>query len=342
MSTSDTRLRADFLKYSDTIGLATMEGRGFYYPSDVAIGGNGRLYVVSRSPDAFPRGVRVTVTNLDHEYFGTFGSFGEGDGQFIWPTSITVDSHGLVYLSDEDTHRITVYDPSGEFLSRWGVHGSAPGEINGPSGIAFDGEDNLYVVDQFNNRIQKFTKDGRYLFSFGSAGDGDGQFNLPWGMTVAPNGDAYVADWRNGRIQRFSPDGEFLARYGSEGQGDGEFRRPSGVAVDREGYVYVADWGNERIQVLDPEGGFVMKLRGEATLSKWAREYFSGQVQEAEARARSNLEPVPEPSIEDPHDESSRIEKYFWGPVSVKLDSADRLYVVDSNRHRVQVYRRGP
>ena len=42
----------------------------------------------------------------------------------------------------------------------------------------------------------------------------------------------------------------------------------------------------------------------------------------------------------DPHEESSHIEKLFWAPVSVKLDRDGRLYVTESNRHRVQIYER--
>ena len=30
----------------------------------------------------------------------------------------------------------------------------------------------------------------------------------------------------------------------------------------------------------------------------------------------------------------------MWAPVSVRLDGAGNAYVVDRNRHRVQVYRR--
>ena len=51
-----------------------------------------------------------------------------------------------------------------------------------------------------------------------------------------------------------------------------------------------------------------------------------------------------EPDIEffndDPHEESSHIEKYFWAPTSVKLDAEGRMYVTESNRHRVQIYSR--
>ena len=340
MSASDTKPGAHFLQYGHTIGLSTMEGRGFYYPADTAIGKDDRMYVVSRSLDGDTRGIRVTVCNLDSEYFGTFGRYGEGEGQLIWPTAIALDSHGDVYVCDEYTHRITVFDSSGKFRARWGARGSGLGELEGPSGMAFGREDNLYVVDHQNNRVQAFTTDGRLLFSFGSEGSGEGQFNLPWGVTVDSKGDVYVADWRNDRVQRFSREGGFLAEYGESGREDGQFHRPASVAVDGEGYMYIADWGNERVQVLDPEGGFVTKLRGEATLSKWAEYFLRINVEEADARAGADLEPQLEYFEETPHEESSHIEKLFWAPVSVKLDGEGRLYVTESNRHRIQIYKR--
>ena len=130
-----------------------------------------------------------------------------------------------------------------------------------------------------------------------------------------------------------------MATYGRPGRGDGELRRPADVAVDGEGYVHVADWGNERVQVFDPGGGFVTKLRGSATLSPWAQDFLSANVEEAQARATANLEPDSAQFGGDPHEESAHIEKLFWAPVSVKVDRDGRLYVTESNRHRVQVYR---
>ena len=340
MSTSDTIPHVDLLRFSRTVGILGMEGRGFYYPSDTAIGKDGKLYVTNRSEEFVPEGVRVSMLNLDSEYFGSFGSFGTGEGQITSPTGIAVDSVGRVYVSDESLDRITVFDSSGEFQSMWGAHGVGPGELDRPSGIAFDGDDDLYVVDSQNNRVQKFTSDGRFLLGFGSEGSADGQLNLPWGITVDPKGDIYVADWRNDRVQRFSADGEFLAKYGRSGQGDGEFRRPAGVAVDDEGYIYVADWGNERLQVLDREGRFVLKLRGEATSSPWAEDFLTSNLDEAEARAKADLEPELEFFKDDPHTESSHVEKYFWAPVSVKFDGEGRLYVTEGNRQRIQIYQR--
>ena len=149
-----------------------------------------------------------------------------------------------------------------------------------------------------------------------------------------------MADWGNDCIQKFSPNGEFIATYGASGNGDGEFQGPASVVVDKEGYIYVADWGNERVQALDPEGRFVTKLRGQATLSKWAENFLRINAEEAEARGKANLELDLEYFVDEPHEESSHIEKYFWAPVSVNLDGAGTLYVTESNRHRIQVYKR--
>ena len=102
--------------------------------------------------------------------------------------------------------------------------------------------------------------------------------------------------------------------------------------------MYIADWGNERVQIFDVDGGIIQNLRGEATDSKWAKAFLETNLEEAAARMKSNLEPEIEFFNDDPHEESSHIEKYFWAPTSVKLDSTGRMYVTDSNRHRIQIY----
>ena len=329
------------LEYTQTIGIVAMEGRGFEYPTDTVVARNGRLYVLNRSRDFGERGVRVTVLDLDSEYYGTFGHLGEGDGQLISPTCAAESSQGRIYVADDYTHRITAFDYDGGFVSNWGTHGAGEGELSGPSGVAFDPDDNLYVADTHNNRIQKFTSSGTFLHAFGSLGSSEGQLRLPWGLTVAPNGDLYVADWGNDRIQRFSPEGDFVATYGTSGRGDGELRRPSGVAVDERDYMYVSDWGNERVQVLYSDGSPLQILRGEATLSKWATSFLETNREEAEARASADLEPdLPSVYREDPHTQSAHVERLFWAPMSVKLDDAGRVYVTEGNRHRIQIYQR--
>ena len=336
MTLADPTTRTGRLAYNRTIGVTAMLGRGFYYPTESVTGDDGRLYVLSRGLDSI-RGIRVTVMNLEEEYFGTFGEHGQGDGQFICPLSIAIDREQRVFISDDFLNRITVMSTGGEFIKSWGSAGAGDGQLDGPSGLAFNSANELLVVDHRNNRIQRFTTDGEYLGKFGSAGPGWGQFHLPWGIFISPDDHIFVADWGNDRVQKLAPDGEFVSAYGRPGRGEGELHRPASVCVDEDGYIYVADWGNNRVQVLDPEGGFVQSLRGQATISKWARDWLNTNVEEADARTRANLDFPPDLFEGDPHEKSAHIEKYFWGPSSVEL-AGGRLYVVDSSRHRVQVF----
>ena len=82
----------------------------------------------------------------------------------------------------------------------------------------------------------------------------------------------------------------------------------------------------------------VQSVRGEATLSKWAEEFLNANPLDRAAREESDLEP--DLDFFDEHDESAHVEKYFWAPSWVSIHDG-RLYVVDSNRHRLQLYDRG-
>ena len=327
------------LSYVKTIGMTSNSptGRGFANPLDIAFTQDGRILVMNRGEYVFSR---VTICDLDEEYFGEIGSDGEGDGQFRMPSAIAVDSKGNVYTADEYLHRITVFDSSGAFAARWGEQGSDPGQIDGPSGLAIDSDDNVYVVDQRNDRIQKFTSDGSLIAAWGESGNGPGQFNRPWGIGLDSCGNIYVADWRNDRIQKLSPDGEPVMQFGDSGQEPGQLSRPADVAVTDDGYITVADWGNERVQVFDAGGGFVRLLQGEATLSKWAEDFLAANPDEASTRAMSNLNPDLPDHLQSHYHVASQTEPYFWGPTSVNFDSEGRLYVTESARHRFQVYER--
>ena len=329
------------LRYVKTIGLLTNDsGRGFSHPYDIALSQDGRIFVLNRcDPLRYPL-IRIGICNLDEEYLGEFGyGFGSGDGQLVWPVGLDFDGQDRLYVTDEHNHRVSVFDTSGKFLSKWGAFGAGDGHVNGPAGIVIDPDDVVYVVDQHNYRVQRFTTDGEFLSAWGSEGDGPGEFNLPWGIALG-GGFVYVADWRNDRIQKFTEDGEFVASFGESGYGEGQFHRPSGVAVDPEGYVYVADWGNERVQVFDPDGGFQLLLRGQATENKWTDDFFYSNPDEKVERDRSNLIPDLPPHLKSPYHISSQTEPYFWGPTSTNLDSDGRLYVTETNRHRIQIYQK--
>ena len=317
-------------RYSHTLGQFAIGGNSFFHPADVVVGKDGVIYVVNRcAPEVSEihrAAVRVVMINTEEEYVGDFGSYGRGDGQFIWPLSIALDSQQNVYVSDEWLQRISVFDKKGQFLDKWGVKGYADGEFDRPSGLAFDKEDNLYLTDSANHRVQIFSKDGKFLGKFGGEGSGEGQFNLPWGITINHEGDVYVVDWRNDRVQKFSPDGSFLAAFGSSGNLVGQFNRPSDVAVDQDGDIYVVDWLNHRVQVFTPEFRFITDFQGEATISKWG-----------EQNLRSNPDQMRMWGLVR---DVSALQR-FWYPIAVAVDEHGRVIIAEWPRHRLQIYVKG-
>jgi len=116
-----------------------------------------------------------------------------------------------------------------------------------------------------------------------------------------------------------------LMKFGSSGSGEGQFNRPSGVAVDSDGIIYVADWLNDRLQVFDPDGNFVTARTGDATISKWGKEKLDANAEMWQERERAY---------------GMEREKDFWGPTGVAVDDEDRIFVVESARNRLQVYRK--
>ena len=307
--------------YSYCIGMYSTSGVGFLVPQDFALGSNDTLYVLNRGVDEIT--LRISKCTLSHEFIADIGRYGMGDGQFVWPTSLALDSAENIYVSDDNLNRITVLNREGEFQAKWGDAGSDAGQLRGPSGIAVDPEDNLYVVDSRNHRVQKFTKDGQYLAGWGGQGSGPGQFNNPWGICLDRQGNVYVADWKNDRVQKFSPDGAYLGQYCETGDGVGGLNRPTGVAVDSDGDVYVADWGNHEVKIYEPEGKFIAALVGDAEQpSPWVQDYLDANPDVVKARRRTNME----------------VEWRFNRPVAVKIDAQDRLFVAEAVRHRIQVY----
>src|SRR6266849_965725 len=278
MATHFFGLRDWTFSYSNSVGRGEFAGTGFRNPVDLALGANDVVYVINRSWENRPDGIHVTVCTLGEEYIREFGSEGQGEGQFVWPTAIALDREEQVYVADEWLNRISVFSKDGKCLRTWGKPGSGNGELNGPSGMVIGRDDVIFLVDSKNNRVQKFALDGRYLGQFGRSGDGEGEFNLPWGIALDKDGHVYVADRQNDRVQILAPDGRFIgALYGDNqlskwakeklqsnpdmirqralaiahdrGACENSFSFPSAVRVDDKYRIAVLDSTRSRIQV---------------------------------------------------------------------------------------------
>ena len=107
--------------------------------------------------------------------------------------------------------------------------------------------------------------------------------------------------------------------------GDGDLNHPADVAVDSEGDVYVTDWGSHVVQIYGPDGAFITSLVGDAQVpSPWTQTYLDANPEIIKQRRRVNMEP----------------EWRFRRPVAVNVNAAGDIYVLESVRHRFQVYQK--
>jgi DNA-binding beta-propeller fold protein YncE len=89
---------------------------GFYGPRRIAIGPDDSVYVVDQGH------TRIVKFNPDGQVLASWGSSGNGDGQFNDPTSVAVDpTANKVYVADPHNRRIQVFDSSGRFLTKWSI-----------------------------------------------------------------------------------------------------------------------------------------------------------------------------------------------------------------------------
>ena len=84
--------------------------------------------------------------------------------QFSNPSSVAVDSSGILYVADTGNHRIRKITSEGVVTTLAGTgtagHHDATGteaQFHYPSGVAVDSSGNVYVADRDNNRIRKIT-----------------------------------------------------------------------------------------------------------------------------------------------------------------------------------------
>lgn len=124
----------------------------FNLPRDMAIGKDGRLYVVDGG------NFRVQIFNADGSYHSSFGAVGRQLGNFARPKEIATDNDGNVYVADAAFGNFQIFDPEGELLMFVGTRSEqgGPAQYILPSGITVDEDGRIYFVDQWFSKIDVF------------------------------------------------------------------------------------------------------------------------------------------------------------------------------------------
>ena len=109
----------------------------------------GRFLIVS---DYQEHCIKVFDRNGNFQY--KFGKQGGRDGEFNYPSCLSVNKLGHLMVCDTNNFRIQVFDLNGKYVGKYGSEGSNLGEFKSPQSLAVLSNSRIVVCDRNNNRIQ--------------------------------------------------------------------------------------------------------------------------------------------------------------------------------------------
>ncbi len=171
------------------------------YPTNLAIGPTGELYVAGGSGNA-----RIHRFAADGRLLQSWGEPGSGAGQFYVPHGLAVDSAGIVYVADRENCRLQLFSSDGVYQREWT-------DVARPCQVFIDKAGWIYVAElgfragrwpgtgahqpgQTGGRVSIFDRAG-VLHARWGGGDNPcaaGDFFAPHGIWTDARGDLYVAE----------------------------------------------------------------------------------------------------------------------------------------------------
>jgi sugar lactone lactonase YvrE len=308
-------------------------------PYGIVIGPDGALYFCDLDNQRIRRldfKTRVLTTVAGNGVRGYSGDGGlSTEAALNMPHEIRFDRRGDLYIVERDNHVVRKVDSKSRIISTiagTGVAGFSgdngpanKAQLRSPHSIAFDRHGDLLICDVGNHRIRLVNQKTGFITTYAGTGERkptpDGAplagtpLNGPRTIDVDSKGNLYLALREGNAIYRIDPTAKrifLVAGKGEQGySGDGgpvkqaKFAGPKGLAYSSDHSLYVVDTENHAIRRIDLNTELISTVLG------------TGERGDG---------PEPDPlrcKLNRPH--------------GIFVDKRGRIYVGDSEAHRIRV-----
>jgi hypothetical protein len=190
----------------------------FYNPTATAVDASGNVYVADRTNNLIrkitPAGVVSVFAGfraLNGFPQSTVPGYLDGDAAtavFNYPTALTIDATGNLYVADYNNRAIRKITPAGVVTTFAG--GPLFTKLIGhPTGVVLDAKGDVFISDA-DGRILEITTN-KVLYVLAGAANGVGyvngvgnkaRFSSPQSLAIDPQGVIYVADVNNNAVRK--------------------------------------------------------------------------------------------------------------------------------------------
>ena len=236
----------DYTKLNDPVQTIT----GTTSPKYIAFADNGDMFVTCT-------GDCICIYDSSGKEKITIGSYGKGQLQFKSPCGIDI-SGKVVYVAEQDGHRIHKLTTGGEFLGTFGEKGPKIGQFDTPYDVKISPDGKVYVADKSNHRIQVFHPDWTISHVIDGNVSGNRSFSYPYSIAFDLSGNVHVGGIGPSSVTVFTPTGQFVRQYDKT-----HTKNPIGIAIDPSGYSLVNNFSdNGTFSIFDPSGRFIHSVGG--------------------------------------------------------------------------------
>jgi sugar lactone lactonase YvrE len=182
------------------------------------------------------------------EYVDTWGSHGEGPGQFSKPVAMASDGESIIYIADAATGFVHKFSPSGEPRLSFQDDRSNIQPID----IAVDAGAAIYVADGRRGTVAIFFSDGMRHRELRTGATSAVRESMH--IAVDAYGTIYVAAKHPYGIRKFSPGLRPIGSWGGSAAKETPVDNPSALVVGPDGLLYLCESARPQIKVYDSTG----------------------------------------------------------------------------------------